>query len=184
MHEERLANLLGALALTVNDLALTDATTAAGTSVSAAAALVVLSTAPGLSVTELGRRVGLSQPAAARMVDGLESRGLAERWPTAARAVAVHLTDAGVDAAERILGHRGGRLASLTAALDDRERAVFAELVAKLLTAAYEQLPEADRLCRLCDRAACVAAGAVCPVGAACRAREATGARVADGGHR
>ncbi|MEV5300735.1 MarR family winged helix-turn-helix transcriptional regulator [Amycolatopsis methanolica] len=173
MHDERLANLLGALALTVNDLALTDATAAAGTSVSGSAALVVLSTAPGLSVTELGRRVGLSQPAAARMVDVLERRGLVERRPTLARAVAVHLTPAGAEAAARILGRRGGRLGSLAAALDEREREVFAELVGKLLTAAYEQLPEADRLCRLCDRSACVAEGEVCPVGAACRAREA-----------
>ncbi|WP_411157268.1 MarR family transcriptional regulator [Nocardia terpenica] len=31
----------------------------------------MLSTAPGVSVTELGRRVGLSQSAATRMVDGL-----------------------------------------------------------------------------------------------------------------
>lgn len=172
MHDKRLANLLGALALTVNDLALADATAAAGTSVSGSAALVVLSTAPGLSVTELGRRVGLSQPATARMVDALERRGLVERRPTLARAVAVHLTTAGTGAAGRILGQRGGRIGSLTSALDERERAVFAELAAKLLTAAYEQLPEPDRLCRLCDRAACVAEGEACPVGAACRARE------------
>ncbi|MDQ0382279.1 MarR family winged helix-turn-helix transcriptional regulator [Amycolatopsis thermophila] len=173
MHDERLANLLGALALTVNDLALADATAAAGTSASGSAALVVLSTAPGLSVTELGRRVGLSQPAAARMVDGLEGRGLVERRPTLTRSVAVHLTAAGAGAASRILGERGGRLGTLTAALDPRERKLFADLAGKLLAAAYEQLPEADRLCRLCDRAACVAQGQVCPVGAACRAREA-----------
>ncbi|WP_460352193.1 MarR family transcriptional regulator [Actinoallomurus acanthiterrae] len=55
-------------------------------------ALVVLSGSPGLGVTELGRRVGLSQPAAARMVDSLEGHGLALRRATSGRSVAVDLT--------------------------------------------------------------------------------------------
>lgn len=173
MHDDvRLANLLGALAVTVNDLVLADATTAAGTSASGAAALVVLSTAPGLSVTELGRRVGLSQPAAARMVDTLERRGLVERHDTLTRSVAVQLTPAGTAAATHILGERGGRLTALAEALTDRDRAALADLLDNLLTAVYQQVPDADRLCRLCDRAACVAGGGVCPVGAACRERD------------
>src|SRR2546430_11915985 len=123
MHEEdRVANLLGALALTVNDLMLADTTAAAGTSASGAAALVVLSTAPGLSVTELGRRVGLSQPAAARMVDSLERRDLVERRDTLTPAVAVHLTRKGSGAARRILGRRGGRLTALARALTLEEQ--------------------------------------------------------------
>jgi len=171
MHDKRLANLMGAFAVTVSDFVLEDATAAAGTSGSGAAALVVLSTAPGISVTELGRRVGLSQPAAARMVDSLEQRGLVERRGTLTRSVAVHLTRSGSNAARHILGDRGGRLADLAAALDEREQATLATLLGKLLTAAFEQAPDADRLCRLCDRAACVAEGAVCPVGEACRQR-------------
>ncbi|GAB3587841.1 hypothetical protein GCM10027445_68420 [Amycolatopsis endophytica] len=145
MHEEHLANLPGALALTVNDLAPADATAAAGTSASGSAAL--------------------------------EAKALVERRPTLTRSVAVHLTGTGSGAVSRILGERGGRLGTLTAALDERERAAFAELAGKLLTAAYGQLPEAGRLCRLCDRAACLAGGAACPVGAACRAREGAGER-------
>lgn len=160
------------MAVAVSDLVLADATAAAGTSPSGAAALVVLSTAPGVSVTELGRRVGLSQPAAARMVDSLEQRGLVERRDTLTRSVAVHLTRSGTGAARSVLGDRAGRLADLAAALDQREQATLAKLLGKLLTAAFDQAPDADRLCRLCDRAACVAGGAVCPVGAACRQRD------------
>lgn len=82
MHEAaRTANLLGATALAVTDLALAGVARAAGTSTSGAAALVVLVASPGLSVTELGRRVGLSQPAAARMVDSLQAGGSRGRWP-------------------------------------------------------------------------------------------------------
>jgi MarR family transcriptional repressor of emrRAB len=86
MHDEdRTANLLGAAALALTDLMLTGATAAACTSASGAAALVVLSADPGLSVTELGRRVGLTQSAAARMVESLEHRGLVERRPSRRR---------------------------------------------------------------------------------------------------
>ncbi|MCC4314887.1 helix-turn-helix domain-containing protein [Streptomyces malaysiensis] len=49
---------------------------------SAAAALIVLRADPGVSVTELGRRVGLTQSAAVRMVAGLEREALVERRRT------------------------------------------------------------------------------------------------------
>ena len=81
-------------------------------------------------------------------------------------------TRSGTGAARTVLGDRGGRLADLTSALDQREQATLARLAGKLLAAAVDQVPDADRLCRLCDRGACVAAGATCPVGEACRARD------------
>ncbi|HEY2693852.1 MAG TPA: MarR family transcriptional regulator [Pseudonocardiaceae bacterium] len=171
MHDTRLENMLGALALSVTDLALVGITSAAATSASGAAALVVLSAAPGLSVTELGRRVGLSQPAAARMVDALQRAGLVERRDTATRSVAVHPTEEGSAAAEHILGARAGRLTAFTDALEPAEREVLAGLVEKLLAAVYRQVRDAERVCRLCDRAVCDA----CPVGAACRNAGAEG---------
>ena len=67
---------------------------AANTCSSGASALVVLRADPGLSVTELGRRVGLTQSAAAQMVESHEQSALAERSPTLRRWVAVHLTSA------------------------------------------------------------------------------------------
>ncbi|MER7486107.1 helix-turn-helix domain-containing protein [Streptomyces sp. NPDC126497] len=80
MHaESTTANLLGAAALALSDVVVAEATRAANTGSSGAAALVVLSTDPGLSVTELGRRVGLSQSAAARMVGSLEEQGLVRK---------------------------------------------------------------------------------------------------------
>ncbi len=170
MHLE---NVLGAVALSVTDLALGGVTAAAGTSPRGAAALVVLSAAPGLSVTELGRRVGLSQPAAARMVDGLQQAGLLERRPTLIRSVAVHLTADGVTAAETILGARGGPLSALTRTLRPDERETLAGLLGKLLAGVYDQIHDAERVCRLCDRAACVAHEHACPVTAARERAEA-----------
>ena len=167
MHERtRTANLLGAASLAVSDLLLAGATGAAAVSRSGAAGLVVLSEAPGISVTELGRRVGLSQPAAARMVDALESRGLVERRP-AGRSVAVHPTAGGSAAARHVLGSRGGPLLALVDQLDDDECASLSELLSTLLTRIYDRVPDAERLCRLCDRHACLAEQGVCPVGQA-----------------
>jgi MarR family transcriptional regulator, negative regulator of the multidrug operon emrRAB len=167
MHDEaRAANLLGAAALAVTDLLLTGVTAAAGTSSSGAAALVVLRASPGISVTELGRRVGLTQPAAARMVDSLEQRGLVARHPTLGRSVAVRPTPAGVAAADSLLDARGGRLTALVRALPPEDREALSRVLERLLTAVYGEVRSSELVCRLCDRAACTA-DAVCPVGQA-----------------
>jgi DNA-binding MarR family transcriptional regulator len=165
MHE-RLANLLGAASLAVTDLVLAGATRAGGVSASGAAALVVLAHAPDLGVTELGRRVGLTQSAAARMVDGLEAAGLARRHRREGRAVHVRLTPAGEATVGEMLAARGAPLTEVLDALDDAERAALTDLLAKLLTRLYATIGDAETMCRLCDRHGCVK-GAVCPVGQA-----------------
>jgi DNA-binding MarR family transcriptional regulator len=172
MHEDRTANLLGAAALAVTDLVLAGAQERAGVSASGAAALVVLSAAPGLSVTELGRRVGLSQSAAARMVDSLERSDLLRRQPGRGREVAVHLTASGRAAARKLLATRGAGLADVLETLDEDERTVLAGLLGKLLAGLYDRVGNAELLCRLCDRGSCTT-GAVCPVGQAERDRKA-----------
>jgi MarR family transcriptional repressor of emrRAB len=167
MHDRsRTVNLLGATSLAVNDLALAGAARTAGVSGSGAAALVVLSTAPAVGVTELGRRVGLSQSAAARMVDSLEATGLATRRSGAGRGVTVRTTASGERLARQLLAARDAPLARLLDALDDEETATLAKLLTKLLTRAYGEVGDAELLCRLCDRDACTT-GATCPVGQA-----------------
>lgn len=173
MHDiDRTANLLGATGLAVRDLALTEATRAAGVSESGSAALVVLSWSPDLSVTELGRRIGLSQPAAARMVDSLVAADLVRRRTGSGRAVAVRLTPKGRRTVRRLLTSRGGSLAGLLRdALDVDERATFAGLLEKVLARVYGEVGDSELICRLCDRASCTR-GAVCPVGEAERRQE------------
>ncbi|MCT2583422.1 MarR family winged helix-turn-helix transcriptional regulator [Actinophytocola gossypii] len=167
MHEtDRVANLLGATALVVTDVMLSSTVRAAPVSPSGAAALVVLRTSPGLSVTELGRRVGLTQSAAARMVDSLGD--LVERVPTGGRSVSVRLTGAGAEAADAVLSSRGEPLADLLAALDEHQLETLGELLGLLLGRLYERVGDSDLMCRLCDRATCTT-GASCPVGEAAR---------------
>jgi MarR family transcriptional repressor of emrRAB len=173
MHSRsRTTNLLGATALAVNDLALAGAARTAGVSASGAAALVVLSTAPEVGVTELGRRVGLSQSAAARMVDSLEAAGLAARRSGPGRGVTVRLTGPGERLSGDLLSAREAPLTRLLEALDDEESATLATLLAKLLARAYGEVGDADLLCRLCDRRACTTE-ARCPIGQAERGRPA-----------
>lgn len=173
MHDTaRIANLLGAAGLAVRDLALTGATKAAGVSESAAAAMVVLSWSPGLSVTELGRRIGLSQPAAARMVDSLVVADLVRRSPGSGRSVAIRLTPKGRRAVRRLLTSRGDSLGDLVRdALDLKEQVALAGLLEKVLTSVYGEIGDSERICRLCDRDSCTR-NAVCPVGEAERRRE------------
>jgi len=171
MHTERVANLLGATALAVTDLALTDATEAGGVSTSGAAAIVVLSaSSAGLSVTELGKRVGLSQSAAARMVDSLEAKRMVARRTGPGRSVSVDLTPAGRRTGRALLAARAAPLNGAVAVLDEDEQETLAALLAKLLTGLYGEIGSAELLCRMCDRASCVR-DATCPVGQAERDR-------------
>jgi DNA-binding MarR family transcriptional regulator len=181
MHDrrDRAANLLGATALALTDLALGSATRAAGVSSSGAAALVSVSASAGISVTELGRRVGLTQSAAARMVDALEADGLLERRPSefSSRMVGVHPTAAGRQLAERLLAARGDPLREVLTVLADDEQELLSGLLVKVLAGVYEQVGNSQYLCRLCDRAACQSQ-ASCPVGDAER-RDRPGSRPA-----
>jgi DNA-binding MarR family transcriptional regulator len=172
MHD-RLANLLGATALNVADLVAEAHRKAADLGDSASAALLTVDEFPGLAVTTLGRYIGLSQPAAARMVDGLEQRGLVERRAGMGRAVAVHLTAEGEQEAARVLEGRKGVLQPIVESLDPSERVALETLLEKVLHAVYDRTERAGRvpddalgelLCRLCDRAACIREGADCPV--------------------
>jgi len=165
MHESRLANLLGACGLAVADLTLRDVT--ASLSASGAAAVVVLASGP-VSGTELGRRVGLTQSAATRMVDTLVGADLAERSSRAGRTVLVSLTEAGHRAAEELLAARAETLTAVLSALSADERERLGGVLEKLLTRLYGDIGSADLMCRLCDRSACTSE-AVCPVGQAAR---------------
>lgn len=171
MHERHVVNTLGALALSVTDLMTGPAAATAGTSTSGAAALAVLLQADGQGVSELGRHVGLSQPAAARMVDSLEARGLAQRHRESGRRTTVHLTPDGIRAAGQVLAERADRLTPLLDPLTHDERQVLGGLLDRLLPGVHDRVGDGDLVCRLCDRHGCTEAGARCPVGWAARGR-------------
>lgn len=174
MHDsERTANLLGAAALALTDLTLDAATTPGRLSPSSAAALLSLLAAPGLSVSELGRRVRLTQPAAARMVDALEAEGIVEKAPSAEnrRLMRVWLTSEGEKLAGQMLGERNAPLREVVAGLDDSEQRALTAVLEKILTQLHDTTGHGQRICRLCDRGSCTRT-ALCPVGRAERAAQ------------
>jgi MarR family transcriptional regulator, negative regulator of the multidrug operon emrRAB len=165
----RLANVLGAVAL-----AATGAMTAAAAAVtegglSAAAGLVTLASEPGIGVTELSRRLGLSQPGTTRLVEALAQRGLVLSEPApGARAVSLRLTRAGGEKARLILDERERALTALLAPLDSRARGELDAALSLVLDRLTADGAPPNRTCRLCDEQACVAA-APCPVDQAWR---------------
>jgi DNA-binding MarR family transcriptional regulator len=156
--DERTANLLGALALTLTDsvgAALGDEAGVAGTD---AAALITLHNyAEGESLDLLRSALGLSQPGMVRLVDRLEGRGLLRRRRAErdARAIALRLTASGRRAAEAAVRARGRVVHRALEALDPGEQRALAGLVAKMLTAETTGPVSSRVICRLCDPDAC-----------------------------
>ncbi len=162
--KRRVANLFGAAALAAAG-AMTEAAAEVGEGgLSAAAALVALASEPGLGVTELGRRIGLSQSATVRMIDSLNKQGLAERTPGPdRRSVALRLTAEGQDRARRVLAGREQALARLLDPLGDEALPAFGTALATVLGSLTADGAPVNQTCRLCDERACTVA-APCPV--------------------
>jgi MarR family transcriptional repressor of emrRAB len=171
--DDRLANVLGALALALADEL--DAATER-------AALVSLSDLlAGRSVDDLRRAVGLSHSGGVRLVDRLVGEGLAERRPGAdGRSVALVLTPQGRRAASEVRESRRSTIEGVLSVLDDRERAQLAPILDKLVGAvvagrldarAAGVVPPGGWLCRLCDPVACERAEGRCPAAIAAAAR-------------
>jgi MarR family transcriptional regulator, negative regulator of the multidrug operon emrRAB len=165
MHEGgRLANLFGAASLAAAGAMASAAERVTDGGLSAAAALVTLASEPGIGVTELSRRIGLSQPGATRLIEGLAGRGLVRSEPEpGGRTVALRLTAPGDEKARLVLAERERALAALLAPLDDRARRELDAALSLVLERLTERGAPVHRTCRLCDEQACTAA-APCPV--------------------
>ena len=165
MHtRQRIANLLGAAALAAAGGMASAAAEVSEGGLSAAAALVTLASDPGIGVTELSRRIGLSQPATVRMLDVLAGRGLVERAAGRdSRSVALRLTAEGEARARRILAGRERVLLALLEPLDDGALPGLEAALSGMLAGLTREGASPHLTCRLCDERACVAA-ATCPV--------------------
>lgn len=172
MEQRRTANLLGAAALAVADRLEAVMTGTVGAGASAPAALVTLMSEPGIGVSRLGAFIGLSQPATARLVAALVERGLIERRAGPdGRTQALHATAEGRAAVAEALAARERVTAELVAGLEPEAAATLARALETMLAELLDRDGRPCVLCRLCDRAACVADDALCPVSVAARTR-------------
>lgn len=151
--DERLLNLLGALAVGLADRISAATEEALGENGTTVSALVTVAQYPGASIEQLRHTLGLSHSATVRAVDRLAARGLVDRRPgRRGPAVALVPTAAGEQLAARVLDvrHRVVQEAMGDALPDDLRGAVTAMLAGLTVD------PLAgDRVCRLCDLGSC-----------------------------
>jgi DNA-binding MarR family transcriptional regulator len=154
---DRTGNLLGALALAIDDRA--------GPTTGSAALSALLHFLESPSIDLLRRVLGLTSSGTVRLVDRLERAGLVERrGGEDGRVTTIELTAAGRRAAERVASARGEVLGSALATLDDKQRAALDELLGTVLVGLIPQPGPNGWMCRLCDTDACGREQGQCPV--------------------
>ncbi|WP_130392971.1 MarR family winged helix-turn-helix transcriptional regulator [Cupriavidus agavae] len=166
----RLSNTLGALATGLSDRIHAAVDLRTSLRGEAAAALIVIGHAPGLSIDQLGKVSGLSHPGAVRMVDRLVAAGFAQRTPAASdrRAIALHLTSAGESERAAILEARRVAIESVLSHVPPADHLALERLVEAMLVSMPSDATSAMGVCRLCNQDACAncpmdAFGALCP---------------------
>ena len=163
----RVANRLGAAALTLSDRIREETEAATGLAGGAPAALVSLHEwADGHSVDVLAETMRVSHSRAVRVVDSLEAAGLARRAadPSDGRRALVWLEPAGRELAARALDARERVLSSAIARLDASRLRYLERLLGALLDQTTVDLRAAMETCRLCDAHACGHYQGECPV--------------------
>jgi DNA-binding MarR family transcriptional regulator len=176
---DRVANVLGALALAVTDRTSAAIAAAAGQSVSAAAALSAMHhflDRPTLD--QLRRVLGLTHSGAVRLVDRLVDAGLVTRGPGPdGRSRSITLTSAGREAAERVSAARAAVLGDALDDLTPDERDALHALMGRLMASIVRAKDGGAWICRLCDLVACGRADGACPTANAAAAKYGPAAR-------
>jgi MarR family transcriptional regulator, negative regulator of the multidrug operon emrRAB len=116
---------------------------------------------PGLANDLLRQALGLTHSGTVRLIDRLQREGLVERQPGHdRRTIALHLTQAGWQAREKLLQRRLAVLVPLIAGLSEIDAVQLDATLDKLLQNLPSSEVEAYHICRLCDETTCGA----CPV--------------------
>jgi DNA-binding MarR family transcriptional regulator len=172
------ANVLGALALVVND-EMTRVVEASAEHATDAAALTALGQfLDGATLDRVHQVLGVTPSGAVRLVDRLEKNGLVRREPGPdGRSRAVRLTPAGRDRAQTVQDVRAAYLSSLTSGLTDDEVVVLRGLLATVMAGVVAHKDGGAWTCRLCDLTACRRPQGECPALDAARAKYGAGDR-------
>ncbi|MEM7119994.1 MAG: MarR family transcriptional regulator [Pseudomonadota bacterium] len=148
-----LANHLGVFATLVHERVDAALTRTSGLGPSDNQALVILGSAPGMTVRGLERQLGLSQSATVRLVDRLQAAGhVVRRQGRDKRELALFLSALGEDCCERLLTARQNVLAMLTANFDKDERRLLQDMIDRLFPLLDNDDMDVDQRCRTWDR--------------------------------
>lgn len=159
--QDRTQNLLGAFVLEVAGRIQRETEASIGHTGATAAALVTIAQFPERTVEQLRQAIGLSHPAAVRVVDRLAAGKLVRRRPAGrGPAVALTATAAGRRKARAILDIRRAILVDALPVVSDEESATLTGILERAL-AHLADSPD-PVICRLCDTGRC--RRAECPV--------------------
>jgi MarR family transcriptional repressor of emrRAB len=158
------ANILGALALLIQDRVESAWQSALDLSPMAAASLVQIDSEPGSSIEQVAGRIGLTHSATVRVIEKLAERGLVEkdRARKDARAQSLKLSKAGRRAAQQLHAARNQVTDDLLAGLDPAQRQALEGAIRAILHRTVEPGREADVTCRVCDESRC--SPDICPI--------------------
>jgi MarR family transcriptional repressor of emrRAB len=158
------ANILGALAVLIQDRVEGMWQSALDLSPMAAAALVQIDNEPGSSIESVASRIGLTHSATVRVIDKLAERGLVEkdRARKDARAQSLTLSRAGKRLAQQLHEARNQVTDDLLADLAPGQRAALEQAIRTILYRCVEPGREADVTCRVCDDRRC--SPEICPI--------------------
>ncbi len=175
--EPRLAQLLGALAVALNDHILEAMSASVGLSPPAIAALLWIHRAPRARASELTKALGIGQQGVGHLVSRLEEKGLLlrERDPRDGRAERLRVSELGARQALLAARARDHVARSLVDRLPFVLRPRLARIAELLLGALSEEPRTALHGCRFCDWALCrMDPTAPCPVVLAATSRDGT----------
>jgi DNA-binding MarR family transcriptional regulator len=162
-NADRTANLLGALSIELARGIETATATVVGQTGAAAAALVVIAAAPGRTIEDLRRPLGLTQPGATRLVERLVQAGWVHRVTARGRrGLELTLTNQGREILDEALAARRATISEALSALTTAQQDQLSSILETLLAARIADRADLERVCRLCERQCCHE----CPVGA------------------
>jgi len=158
------ANILGALAVLIQDRVEGTWQSSLDLSPMAAAALVQIEGEPGCSIELVAGRIGLTHSATVRVIDKLAERGLVEkdRARKDARAQSLKLSKAGKRIAQQLHEARNQVTDDLLAGLAPAQRTALEQAIRAILHRCVEPGREADVTCRVCDDRRC--SPEICPI--------------------
>jgi DNA-binding MarR family transcriptional regulator len=173
---DRMGNLLGALSLSVADRTVDAAWESVGQSETAAIALSALHQYLDAPSVDLQRQVlGLTPSGTVRLFDRLQEACYVTRGPGGdGRSVSLHPTASGRRAAKRMSAARAHVLQDALSLLDPGERAIFDDIISRILVGLIREPGAVRWMCRLCEMRACGRDAGRCPVANTARERYAS----------
>ncbi len=132
-------------------------------SASAAAAILTLRHRGSLTTSDLASILGVAQPTAVRLIDGLVRSGLARRGARQGRSAPLHLQSKGRRRAKRLQAARLRVAGDLLQGLGAADRRSLDRILDQLLAGGTGSRDQVRTTCRLCALDRC--AGDHCPVG-------------------